>query len=349
MRRSSIVAFVTTLMFAALAALEGPAQAKAPGPDGRIVFSRQVLEVSVHRVEVFKRYAYTANPDGSDVQRLTPNPLCTAELPRGQCTAEFARWSPDGAEISILADVCGALNCAAFLVDPDTGVARTIPQPDPALDLACGSAWSPDGSRLACTVFNEFGGGDPTLDGVSTIRASDGGGVARVTDFPALVGDYSPDGTRLVIDVPPDSENSHLSVVKFQGGGVRKITPRGLSIGSPGEGSWSPDGQWILFSAVRDFETHRIGLWAVHPDGSGLHRFPIPRCGGVRADPASLGCLRPHWSPNGTEIIFDAFDHLGFHHVYTANADGSGLTQVTASGLEDYDPDWGPHPISTLG
>src|SRR5438552_8768223 len=171
--------------------IKGPVEAKAPGPNGRILFQRLVVEVSKNRVEVFKRYTYTANPDGSDVQPLTPNPLCS-EQHRGQCTAESEFWSPDGSEVLVEADVCGLLNCAAFIVNPDTGAARTLPEADPPRPVHCG-AWSPDGSRLACQVGNEDFGGDTSLDGIYTIRSSEGGGLKKVTDFLSFPADYSPD------------------------------------------------------------------------------------------------------------------------------------------------------------
>jgi Tol biopolymer transport system component len=275
------------------------------------------------------------NPDGTDLRRLTSQTTDRA--------TELARWSPDGSEIALTTDFCQeGIVCVAYLVDPDTTSVRTLPKPDPTLPMLCGLAWSVDG-LLACgsAHFDSV----QSSDGIYTIRASDGGGLTRITNFPANVGDFSPGGRRLVIDVPPESENTHLAVVKLEGG-VKRITPRGLSIGSPAEGSWSLDGTWILFSAVRNLEAHRFGIWAVHPDGSRLHRVPIPGCGGLRSDPASVGCLRPHWSPDGTKIAFDLLNPLGFRHIYTVDADGSGLAQVTGSGLEDTDPDWGPHPLS---
>ena len=32
--------------------------------------------------------------------------------------------------------------------------------------------------------------------------------------------------------------------------------------------------------------------------------------------------------------------------IYTANPDGSDLFQVTHTGLQDFAPDWGTHPLS---
>jgi Tol biopolymer transport system component len=275
MRRAIVIATVIATCWLGVAAVTGPVEAKAPGSNGRILFERDVVELSKRRVEVFKRYTYTANSDRSDVQPLTPSPVCAADLPRGKCTAEAARWSPDGSEILVQADVCGALNCSAFIVDPDTGAVRTLPQPDPARPVHC-DAWSPDGSRLACQVVNEDFGGDPSLDGIYTIRSSDGGGLQRVTDFMSFPADYSPDGDRLVLQTFDENDVNHLSVVRLDGSGLQQITPPNFGV-NPGIGvSWSPDGTKILFSGGFVDSGHRPALYVVKPDGSGMHKLQIP-------------------------------------------------------------------------
>ena len=48
-------------------------------------------------------------------------------------------------------------------------------------------------------------------------------------------------------------------------------------------------------------------------------------------------------SPDGKKIIFAAISPATGGNIYTANADGSGLTQVTHDGGDD-DPACGTHP-----
>jgi dipeptidyl aminopeptidase/acylaminoacyl peptidase len=141
--------------FAALAALTAiPADAKVPGPNGRIAFARfdPALGGTV---------TYTANPDGSRVQQL---------FTHGH--SEGPRWSPDGSEVSIsTACTDGEEDCAATIVDPGTGTFRQFKWPDPTLETNCGK-WAPDGRRLAC---ESFGVTDPERNGIYSIRSSDGG------------------------------------------------------------------------------------------------------------------------------------------------------------------------------
>ena len=305
---------------AALAALAAmPADAKVPGPNGRIAFARfdPVLDGSV---------TYTANPDGSQVKQLF--------IPGH---SEAPRWSPDGSQIAVTAACTdGEENCAVTIVDPDTGTFRQLKMADPTLFTGC-IVWSPDSRRLACEGFGEP---DPSRNGIYTIRSSDGGGLTRLTnaeggdDNPL---DYSPDGKQIVFgrfDVPnrPASANSALFVVDVDGGGVRRITPWGYS---DNQGSWSPDGTKIAFE-------HLGSLFVVHPDGTGLAKIPLAIGSRSRAGDFA-------WSPDGSRIVFLLFTRTGprsFQEgIATANADGSNVKRVTNSPTFDHQADWGPHPL----
>jgi Tol biopolymer transport system component len=223
-----------------------------------------------------------------------------------------------------------------------------LPETDPTRPVHC-LTWSPNGSRLACVLDPFDSGIDPSLAGVYTIRSTDGGDLRRVTDFVAFPGDYSPDSTRLVIQTFDENDVGHLSVVNLDGSGLKPVTPPDFAVNGGIGVSWSPDGTKILLSGACVDSGHRGALYIVRPDGSGMHKLRISgfRCGGLQDDLTAHGCLRPAWSPDGTKIIFDARSSTN-REVYTANADGSSLTQVTHSGLglDDMDPDWGPHPLS---
>jgi len=297
-----------------------PAQAKVPGPNGRIAFSRYVQDDNT--------VTYTVNPDGSHLQQLFPG------------FSGFPRWSPDGSQVSLLAPCTdGEENCAVTIVDPDTGAFRELKWPDPGLETHCGFGWSPDGRRLAC---ENFGVTDPSRTGIYTIRSSDGGGLRRITSNPDgddIPGDFSPDGKRLVFfrmdPSRPAKANEALFVVNVDGTGVRRITPWGLL--PVDSGRWSPDGETILF-------TSRGSLYVVHPDGTGLAKIPLATRGFRRA-------FDPDWSPDGTKIVFGLFTRTkpGTERegIYTANADGSDVQRVTNSPTRDATPDWGPPPLAT--
>jgi Tol biopolymer transport system component len=315
-------------VLAALVALTAlttlPAAAKVPGQNGRIAFDR-------YDPATDENVTYTANPDGSDVQRLLPDYL-----------SANPNWSPDGTEVAVVSglDTQCPPSCAGntVIVDPDTGDYRVLePQGLPDVYTYC-SLWSPDATRFACEGGNED---DPDANGIYTIRSSDGGGLTRLTnagggwDIPL---DYSPEGTQIVFgrfDVPgrAPNANSALFVVSVDGGSARRITPWGFA---DNRGSWSPDGTKIAFE-------HRGSLFVVHPDGSGLAKVPLAV--GSRAFAGDYA-----WSPDGTRIVFLLTRQVGpqtFEEgIATAKTDGSDVQLVTSSPTFDHQADWGSHPLT---
>lgn len=316
---------IVLLCLGSLAAMVTLATAGATerGANGRIVFGR--FDPAQGDTVI-----YTANPNGSHEQQLLP------------FTLECPNWSPDGTLIA----TCGSPDgSATLIVDPDTGSYRELPMPDPTnLFTAC-PIWSPDMKRFAC---ESFGQNDPGLNGIYTIRSSDGGGLTRMTSNPGgddLPGGYSPNGRRFVF--ARSDENGDpvgLFVVNVNGTGLKQITPTTTLSSSPGD--WSPQGNEIVFSRHVTPDVHS-SIWVVHANGTGLHEIhvqPEAACGGPNSDPTADGCFQPRWSPDGTKIIFTkGTSGDSDANIYTVNVDGTGLTQVTHGG-RDQVPDWGTHP-----
>jgi Tol biopolymer transport system component len=302
------------LLAAAVAAVTAiPAAAKPRGINGKIVFNADNVVTGQEQV-------YTVDPDGSDLQPFAND-------------AEAGQWSHDGTKIAIFGGY----------VNFDTSAYTDLGLPDhlyPDLLLFCG-VWAPNGDRLAC----EGGFTDPSLQGVYTVRSSDGSDLQRVTStqFDDCPSDYSPNGTRLVV-----THDRGIAVVKSDGSGLRPITPAGMGRDFC-SGSWSSQGNEIVFSAhVPNFD-YRSSIWVVHADGTGLRQIPVPGCGGLRSNPASIGCQSPVWSPDGLKIMFERHFLIPNDHfeLYTVNADGSGLFQVTDTpNLEEGGGDWGTHPVT---
>jgi Tol biopolymer transport system component len=302
-----------------------PAAARPAGPNGQIVFGRDDPLVG-HTV-------FTVNPDGNDEHQLLSDPV----------DLQSPRWSLGGD--AIVADVADAPGSAAWIVDPDTGTHRVIPNPDANKfePFACGVP-SPDFERLACAGF----GNDLSVTGIYTVRTSDGGDLRQLTSntFEDDPGDYSPDGKRLVYaHFPSEFADAGLYVIKASGSGAHRIMTCCTSAGS-----WSPQGNEIVFSLISAPFDHHSRIWLVHSDGSGLRQIPIPVsiCGGAFTDPDARGCADPVWSPDGKKIVF-RLTGTGFGEggdVYTVDADGTDLTQVTHDGDVEW-PDWGTHPLAT--
>jgi Tol biopolymer transport system component len=293
-----------------------PAGASPRGANGEIAFARN-------------------NPSLGDTQIYVVKPNGNGERLLSTTALESPRWSPDGRQLS----ACCTDGGEAAIVNPDNGSYRVLPQADPALQLYCGP-WSQTGDRLACEGFGQT---DGTLNGIYTVRASDGGGLRRVTSTPNgddIPGAWSPDGNRLVFG---RLASDALFVVNADGRGLKQITPDGSNLSS--FGSWSPQGNEIVFSRHATPDA-RSTLWVVRADGKGLHQIdvqPADECGGLSSDTTSHACIEPVWSPDGRKIAFARGANIDADgQIFTINPDGSGLTQVT-TGPGDQSPDWGTH------
>jgi Tol biopolymer transport system component len=334
MRMRTFLTLVTAFAAVVIASTALPAVAKVPGQNGRVLYG--VVDPNLGDTVI-----YTANPDGSHAQQLLPGPPQASECPN---------WSPDGTQIAVCGDQSGGSGSAS-IINPDDGSYRVVPNPDPTdLFLPC-SLWTPDGQRLTCEGFGQT---DQSLNGIYTIRSSDGGGLTRLTSNPNgddVPGDYSPDGTQLVFlrhdptrpACPPrlfncPTANTALLILNLASGALRQITPWGLA-NSPG--SWSPDGTKILFTGGGSRFSEAGSLYVVHPDGSALAKITLTGTNN------NSGVQGASWSPDGTKIIL-AFKNLstGDEEIYTANADGSDLQPVTTNAHDVFWVDWGTHPLS---
>jgi Tol biopolymer transport system component len=318
--RTLLTALAALAAVVAMTAL--PAAAKVPGQNGMIAFTRTDFSTGHDAT-------YILNPDGSHLQALFPG-----------IDTGAPHWSPDGSRLALLDEdtPCPPCSASTIILNPDTGKYRVLPPPAlPDTAFGC-SLWSPDASHFACAGESDS---NPSVNGVYTIRTKDGGGLTRITnaggdgltDIPI---DYSPDGTRLVFGRVSSADHScttrsALYVVNIDGSGLHRITPWGFC---DDDGSWSPDGSEIAFADGGPFTR----IYVVHPDGTGLMQIPVP----VNS---LSGLADVGWSPDGSKLVFSLGSQSGLNGIFTANANGSDLQQVTSSTVFDHEADWGPHAL----
>lgn len=323
----ALIPFVAMIAVVAIAGVSvTSAAAKPRGTNGKIVTNSDNLVTGEEQV-------YTVDPDGTDQQLVFNN-------------SEVGQWSPDGTRVALVTQL-GLPQVLLFNVDDGSSVYFGLPfDLYPDLALFC-TVWSPDGTRLACEGQGQT---DPSLTGVYTLRASDGGDLQRVTSDPTgddCPSDYSPNGNRLVITRANDTTYA-LYTVKLDGSGMKQVTPDGMDFNFC-NGNWSPQGNQIVFSAhVPNAQDFHSSVWVVHFDGTDLRPLPIAGpCGGPFSDPSTYGCFNPVWSPDGQKIAFGRNQDDGQRDLYTVNADGSDLFQVTNTpDISEFNGDWGIHPLT---
>ena len=129
--------------------------------------------------------------------------------------------------------------------------------------------------------------------------------------------------------------------IEPDGTGLRQVTKRPNGAGEYGL-TWSADGSSLIYVV----STNRDLMYTSAVDGRGVRRLS-PRCSGQ-----CLGDDNPVVTRSGTKIAFErAFgpvvnDNAAIVGIFTTNADGSGLKQLTQkkkrSVTEDHRPTWSP-------
>jgi Tol biopolymer transport system component len=181
--------------------------------------------------------------------------------------------------------------------------------------------WSPDGTKIVFELDHPQG-----TPGCSVvIMNADGTGLTDLTGMrtgcegqPA----FTPDGQRVVFMRFDDAANvESIQSMDLTGGDRRLVT------GTKGSGrtdpNVSPDGNWITFIRLKKDDVLQA-VFAVHPDGSGLHQLT----------PFSWEVAIKHdWSPNGRRIVLttnaDWVRPRKSANLVTIRPDGSGLKRLT--------------------
>jgi Tol biopolymer transport system component len=200
-------------------------------------------------------------------------------------------------------------------------------------------SWSSDGRRLA------FSGGHERADVIFVVNA-DGSGVKRLTRTRRRTDEewsqnpsWSPDGKWIAFDGARTATGDWLIpdiyVMRADGTGEHRLAGGRAYQWNP---VWSPDGRTILFEQFVGNPLKRgklIDLYTINADGSSKRKL-------TRVRNESNHCACPVWSPDGTQIAYEAEGVRGRPDIYVMNADGSDRRQLTHHRARDENPDWSP-------
>src|SRR5436190_3053523 len=189
------------------------------------------------------------------------------------------------------------------------------PYPRSAFDEKFAANWSPDGRKAI--FMADLGGGQE----IWQVNA-DGTGLHALFTPPAGTGlddgpAFTPDGKHIVFTrCCPEGFGYSLWMINSDGTGLKDVTKE-PEVNGDGpadvDPQVSPSGKRIAFQ--RCFPDQPCVVATVSINGGNLRQL---------TDNTALDALLPNWSPDSKGIVFQAQGN-----VWTVNADGSGLTQLT--------------------
>ena len=202
------------------------------------------------------------------------------------------------------------------------------------------TTWSPDSSKVLCNLWSEAS--------VQPATANPDGSDFRLLN-PNLPLDlfclsWSPDGTRLLCHsegIANPADAGLYTVRSSDAGDLVRVTAIPADHFDDGYG-YAPDGSRILFSRF-DSTGHGV-LFSVKPNGSGRLRLSPARLSVIDLD--FFDRVGADWSPNGSRVTFAAqqLSRRGFKTaLFVVRANGTGLHQITPSGLGAISAQWSPN------
>jgi Tol biopolymer transport system component len=146
---------------------------------------------------------------------------------------------------------------------------------------------------------------------------------------------WSPDGTQIVFQraVPDGVE---IFLINADGSNMHRLTPfPGIGYSGDVRPSWTPDGRIIFNHVLLPFTNPpKTDIDIMNADGTRVTTV-LPA--------GSKSNLEPRMSPDGTKIVFmQNQGGTNFWQIFTVNADGTNLTQLTNEPANHGDPVWSP-------
>ncbi|WP_084813710.1 PD40 domain-containing protein [Desulfogranum japonicum] len=253
---------------------------------------------------------YTVSPDGSHPYQLTnatnPNPWYFAPA-----------WSNDGTKMAFEDHSCAQVDSDGLCPMDDyfrdivvIDILSELPYPNNILCTlnndgkpVANPSFSPDGNHIAALAMNTNG----LIEFSNIVLLDVQNGTARqlteydpqLTDLYGSTPAWSPGGDEIAYYLYRIYDETNASwqdkrdiiVISADGGAQRTLTNDTYNNTQP---SWSPDGEWIVFSSDRD-GAEAMDIWLM--DKNGNNKTQLVDCG-------NASCYSPSFSPDGQYVAF---------------------------------------------
>lgn len=226
-------------------------------------------------------------------------------------------------------------------------------------------SWSPDGTMIAYTGYENHGQGEIYIMDVK-------GTIPRRLTYNNVDGhhdghpSWSPDGTGIAFVSSRDGD-SEIYTMNIDGTNLRQLTDNHHRDGSP---AWSPDGTLIAFDSdwagdFRPSDWDGPDVFLMNADGTrqrqltqeySSHHAPSGSPGGVALAAAKrksedAGSYNPSWSPDSARIAFTTHLDSGTE-IFLMDADGTSQRQLTHNdrhfGFRRLSSSWSPDGTQIL-
>jgi len=220
---------------------------------------------------------------------------------------------------------CECWNVWVINADGTGDTKLTVEAPPPALPWVAEPSWSPDGTQIAYTNYD---------NGDIYVMNANGSNPHKITTsgFNSLAS-WSPDGAHIVFESGRDGDQE-IFVMNADGTGQTPLTANEFIADT--DAQWSPDGVHIAFKSDRDGHEE---IYVMNADGTNQTRLTNRAISDLSPD-------LPSWSPDGTHIAFSAYGVVDFTtRIFVMDANGSNQIPLTSGDARDYFPSWSPDGV----
>lgn len=190
--------------------------------------------------------------------------------------------------------------------------------------LAMGAAWSPDGTKIAFSVYNKHTNNVKNIDLFE--YSFKGGSLKLVSNRKGINSGaaYSPDGKKIALTLSV-SGNPEINTIDLD---TKKATQITHSVGFDVDPAYNPEGNKIAFVSSR---AGKPMVYVMNASGSDVKRLTF----------AGQYNATPSWSPDGKKIVFAGWLDKHFD-LFTITSDGAKIERLTKDEGNNEDPFYSP-------